>query len=164
MSNKDWNQSAFNVEGRISFTITSKTNEPIDGAALRQLIEQVDRENPWKCCHRDGQPADSIRWLSAPIIEEATEWSDLHYTFEVRPSFPMRPDQFYAYHRYLGILASQLAELAPTYVVYVNAWIEIGGGGCQTYSTATGRESLARTMAQPAYRQLKAACDRAFGA
>lgn len=159
LGNKSWNEQRFQVEGRISFS-TGSTALP-NPEILSTRIRGVDQKHPWLCHYVGGKHAPSIRWMSAAIVREEGEFWDRSYTFQLRPPFDLKADQFYAYHRYLATLAELLASEAIDGVGHVHCWLKIAGGGA-SFMTPAAMESLERTMQQPGFQELRALCRRAL--
>lgn len=150
--NKSWDEQRFIVSGFISFSTLH--GALLDAKRLEELIRQVDKDHPWVSYWRDGRPAPSIGVLSSAKLEEPTPHTDRCYVIEIRPSFWLGANQFYAYNRYLCCLAQALAVMAIEGVGTVQAYMTIAGGGA-SYMSPAGLASLKATMQQPSFQQLK---------
>ncbi len=158
--NKSWNEQCFGVQAFINFSVMNEAH--LDGAHLCELIKEVDKANPWVSYWEGGSLAPSINWMSEAKMQDAAPWIDRNYTVEIRPTYHLKADKFYAYNRYISILAEKLAAMGLEGVHTVSARLEIQGGGA-SYCSPAALARLEETMKQPAAQELKALLQRAIG-
>jgi hypothetical protein len=134
----------------------------LDPESLRLFVKQVDKDYPWISRYVGGEIAPSIRWMGEVEMRDKSAWTDRNYKIEIRPSFMLKAEQFYAYHRYLRCLAEKLAAMGIDGVHTVSSWMDINGGG-SGYLTPAALDGLEEIMRQPAAQELKALMQRALG-
>lgn len=155
--NEPWNEQRFTVRGLINFIVMRDAH--LDGDQLHELIEQVDKDNPWISYWKGGELAPSIRWMGQAQMQDAASWTNRNYTVDIHPSVHLKADRFYAYHRYLCTLAEKLAAMSIEGVHTVKAYLEIQGGGA-SYLSPAAIVSLEETLKQPGVAELRALLGR----
>ena len=111
LANKLDGERKYDVTGRICFNLIRARAYP---AAYRAMIENVDRDFPWRDdvhpdWHRDFK---SIKDLSdGEVVTDNLPGDPTRVWFEIRPYCKMRKSQVYAYEKYMEKLAIELAKM-----------------------------------------------------
>ena len=106
---KLWNDLHFNAVGLIYF-IMINDHTFLDKEHLRTLVDEADKAHPWSSFFKDTDPsATRIVEIGNAKMHNPSQWKGREYVISIQERDLLKPDQFYAYSRYLDCLAEQLA-------------------------------------------------------